>query len=94
MLTLECPYCGVKADETELAAGGEAHLKRFGPGASDEDFDGYMFMRKNPQGRAFRTLAACLWLRQVVPRGALHGDARSVRHLSGADLRTARRSAG
>ena len=53
MLTLECPYCGVKAEETELTAGGEAHLKRYGPGASDEDFDGYMFMRKNPKGVHF-----------------------------------------
>lgn len=53
MLTLECPYCGVKAEETELTAGGEAHLKRYGPGSSDEDFDGYMFMRKNPKGVHF-----------------------------------------
>ena len=28
MLIFECPYCGVLADETDLAAGGEAHLKR------------------------------------------------------------------
>ena len=27
MLIFECPYCGVLADETDLAAGGEAHLK-------------------------------------------------------------------
>ena len=24
MLTLQCPYCGVMAEETELSAGGEA----------------------------------------------------------------------
>jgi sarcosine oxidase, subunit delta len=53
MLTLECPYCGVTADETELAPGGEAHLKRFGPGSSDDDFDGYMFSRKNAKGVHF-----------------------------------------
>ena len=53
MLTLECPYCGVKAEETELQAGGEAHLKRYGPGASDEEFEGYLFMRKNPKGVHF-----------------------------------------
>ena len=53
MLTLECPYCGVKAEETELAAGGEAHLKRYGPGSTDEEFDGYMFSRKNPKGVHF-----------------------------------------
>ncbi|GHF45081.1 sarcosine oxidase subunit delta [Seohaeicola zhoushanensis] len=53
MLILECPYCGVKADETELSAGGEAHLKRFGPGADDESFEGYLFARENPKGVHF-----------------------------------------
>ena len=53
MLTLECPYCGVYAEETERAAGGEAHLKRHGPGSSDEEFDGYMFARANPKGVHF-----------------------------------------
>jgi sarcosine oxidase subunit delta len=53
MLTLHCPCCGVDADETELAAGGEAHLKRFGPGSSDDAFEGYLFMRKNPKGVHF-----------------------------------------
>lgn len=53
MLTLTCPCCGVAADETELAAGGEAHLKRFGPGSSDAEFDGYMFQRENPKGVHF-----------------------------------------
>ena len=50
MLILECPYCGVEADETELHGGGEAHLKRFGPGSDDEAFEGYLFMRENPKG--------------------------------------------
>ncbi|WP_420567642.1 sarcosine oxidase subunit delta [Thalassovita sp.] len=53
MLTLKCPYCGVQADETELHAGGEAHLKRFGPGASDAEFEAYMFQRENPKGVHF-----------------------------------------
>ncbi|MBL4813432.1 MAG: sarcosine oxidase subunit delta [Rhodobacteraceae bacterium] len=53
MLTLQCPYCGVAADETELAPGGEAHLKRFGPGASDAEFEGYLFTRQNPKGVHF-----------------------------------------
>ncbi|ASP22428.1 sarcosine oxidase subunit delta [Antarctobacter heliothermus] len=53
MLTFECPYCGVDADETELHAGGEAHLKRFGPDASDDDFEGYLFTRENPKGVHF-----------------------------------------
>ncbi|MBJ2150840.1 MULTISPECIES: sarcosine oxidase subunit delta [Rhodobacterales] len=53
MLILECPCCGVKAEETELAPGGEAHLKRFGPGSSDAEFETYMFARKNPKGVHF-----------------------------------------
>ena len=53
MLTLTCPYCGIAAEETELAPGGEAHLKRFGPGSSDAEFEAYLFARKNPKGVHF-----------------------------------------
>jgi len=53
MLILECPCCGVKAEETELQPGGEAHLKRFGPGSGDDEFEGYLFARKNPRGVHF-----------------------------------------
>lgn len=53
MLILECPYCGVMADETDLHGGGEAHLKRFGPGSSDDEFETYLFHRKNPKGVHF-----------------------------------------
>ncbi|MFQ6548731.1 sarcosine oxidase subunit delta [Aestuariibius sp. 2305UL40-4] len=53
MLILRCPYCGVEADETELAPGGEAHLKREGPEASDEAFEEYLFLRENPKGLHF-----------------------------------------
>lgn len=53
MLILECPYCGLKADETELHAGGEAHLERFGPGSQDADFEAYLFHRTNPRGVHF-----------------------------------------
>jgi sarcosine oxidase subunit delta len=53
MLILECPYCGVQADETELAPGGEAHLTRHGPGSSDDDFEQYLFLRENPRGVHF-----------------------------------------
>ena len=53
MLLLTCPYCGVACDETELSPGGEAHLKRFGPGSSDEDFEAYLFHRENPKGVHF-----------------------------------------
>lgn len=50
MLILTCPYCGVSGEETEFHAGGEAHLKRFGPDSSDGDFEAYLFMRQNPKG--------------------------------------------
>lgn len=53
MLILTCHYCGVAAEETELAAGGEAHLKRFGPDSSDADFESYLFTRRNPKGVNF-----------------------------------------
>jgi sarcosine oxidase subunit delta len=36
-----------------LSPGGEAHLKRFGPGSSDEELEGYLFNRKNPKGVHF-----------------------------------------
>ena len=53
MLLLECPYCGAKCEETELSPGGEAHIKRYGPGSSDQDFEAYLFMRENPKGVHF-----------------------------------------
>lgn len=53
MLILDCPYCGVRAEESEFHAGGEAHLKRHGPGSSDDDFETYLFLRENPRGVHF-----------------------------------------
>ena len=50
MLILTCPCCQVTAEETEFHGGGEAHLKRIGPGGSEEDFERYLFMRENPKG--------------------------------------------
>ncbi|MBN9888417.1 sarcosine oxidase subunit delta [Salipiger abyssi] len=50
MLSLHCPCCGIDAAEIELAPGGEAHLKREGPGSSDADFETYLFTRDNPRG--------------------------------------------
>ena len=53
MLILTCPHCGTAAEETEFHAGGEAHLKRFGPGSSDQDFHDYLFLKENPKGVHF-----------------------------------------
>jgi sarcosine oxidase subunit delta len=50
MLLITCPACGVEAAETEFHAGGEAHLKREGPDASDDAFLSYLFHRRNPRG--------------------------------------------
>ena len=50
MLTLTCPCCGVDADETELAPGGEAHVTRAGPGATDDEMEQYLFLKENPKG--------------------------------------------
>ena len=36
MLVLSCPYCHIRADETELTPGGQAHLKRHATGLADE----------------------------------------------------------
>jgi sarcosine oxidase, subunit delta len=53
MLILTCPCCGLDADETELTPGGEAHLKRYGPGSTDEEFEAYRFLRENARGVHF-----------------------------------------
>ncbi|MFT4793638.1 MAG: sarcosine oxidase subunit delta [Paracoccaceae bacterium] len=53
MLLLTCPNCGVQGEETEFHAGGEAHIKREGPGSSDAAFAAYLFDRKNPKGVHF-----------------------------------------
>jgi sarcosine oxidase subunit delta len=53
MLIFTCPYCGVDADETELSAGGEAHIKRETVGSDDETFETYLFSRENPKGVHF-----------------------------------------
>ena len=72
MLLLTCPCCGVSGEETEFAPGGEAHLKRVGPGSSDDDLRRLSLRPQESARRAFRTLAARLRLRQVVPCRALH----------------------
>lgn len=53
MLLLTCPNCGVSAEETEFHGGGEAHITRHAAGASDADFTGYLFEKKNPRGVVF-----------------------------------------
>ncbi len=53
MLLLTCPNCGLSVEETELAPGGEAHVKREGPESSDPAFEEYLFLRDNAKGVHF-----------------------------------------
>lgn len=53
MLTLTCPCCGVSAEETELAPGGQAHLARIGPEGGTDALETYLFHRANPKGVHF-----------------------------------------
>lgn len=52
MLIISCPWCGPR-DQTEFSYGGEAHIIRpKDPDAlTDEQWGGYLFMRKNTRGR-------------------------------------------
>ena len=52
MLRLSCPYCGPR-DETEFAYGGEAHIARPPPSASDREWADYLFCRRNSKGIVF-----------------------------------------
>ena len=49
MLRIECPNCGVR-DEEEFRCGGESHISRPTPDASDEQWGDYLFNRINPKG--------------------------------------------
>jgi heterotetrameric sarcosine oxidase delta subunit len=51
MLLIACPWCGPRAEE-EFTCGGEAHIARPADpaAASDADWAGYVFMRRNPKG--------------------------------------------
>ena len=49
MLQIPCPYCGNR-DEAEFHFGGEAHLTRPEPEASDKEWSDYLFNRTNPKG--------------------------------------------
>ena len=49
MLRVPCPYCGVR-DETEFSFGGEAHIARPGPDATDAAWTEYLYLRDNPKG--------------------------------------------
>ena len=89
MLLLTCPACGVTAEETEFAPGGEAHLKPCRPGLLGRDVRRLPVPAQEPARRAFRALAPRLRLRQVVPPRPLHRDPRGLRQLPGPPRRPA-----
>jgi sarcosine oxidase subunit delta len=49
VLRISCPWCGPR-DEGEFAFGGEAHIERPSPAATDAEWTGYLFLRGNPLG--------------------------------------------
>lgn len=49
MLRIPCPYCGIR-DEEEFRFGGESHVSRPGPDASEAAWSNYLFNRLNPKG--------------------------------------------
>lgn len=51
MFLINCPWCGMR-DEEEFTYGGEAHIVRpkDPDSLSDEEWAGYLFMRKNTKG--------------------------------------------
>ena len=55
MLLISCPYCEEERPELEFRNGGEAHIARSGQLAtvSDDDFEGYFFIRSNTKGTVF-----------------------------------------
>lgn len=55
MLLIHCPYCEEDRPELEFRHAGEAHVARPANIAdiSDEAFEAYFFIRKNPKGLAW-----------------------------------------
>lgn len=43
----------MKAEDAELTTDGEAHLKRFGSGSSDDSLEAFLFIRENTKGVHF-----------------------------------------
>ena len=61
-----CPNCGQTKDETELQPGGEAHLKRHGPGATEQDLKPIFSLVKTPK--------VCISNAGAAPQAAANGS--------------------
>jgi sarcosine oxidase subunit delta len=55
MLLIRCPYCEEDRPELEFRHAGQAHLVRPSnmDAMSDEEFEGFFFIRQNPKGLVF-----------------------------------------
>ncbi|WP_419908609.1 sarcosine oxidase subunit delta [Hoeflea sp.] len=55
MLLIYCPYCQEERPELEFRHAGEAHIARPSDikAISDEEFEGFFFIRSNPKGVTF-----------------------------------------
>jgi sarcosine oxidase subunit delta len=55
MLLIHCPYCGEERPELEFRQAGEAHIARPADinGASDADFETFLFLRTNTKGLVY-----------------------------------------
>jgi heterotetrameric sarcosine oxidase delta subunit len=49
MLLVPCPWCGPRED-AEFRGGGEAHIVRPGPEATDDAWGQYLYYRANTKG--------------------------------------------
>ena len=68
MLWIDCPWCGARP-ESEFRYGGEAHIARPDPAATDDaGWADYLFMRTNPKG-----VHAERWMHREGCRGAAGG---------------------
>ena len=63
-MRIACPLCGTR-DEAEFTWGGQGHLQRPAPTATDQEWTDYLYMRANPRGvhqeRWCHTYGCGLW---------------------------------
>ncbi len=74
MLLLNRRYCSAGAEETGRRAGGEAHLKRFCPGSSDNNFSLNVAKQATPMFDLKRPSNKCLFKNGVVEKLQMAAD--------------------
>ena len=76
MLEIKCPNCG-KRSQNEFAYGGDASIKRpeLGKEVSDQDWDNFVYYRKNIRGKhaeLWHHVAGCRQWFKVLRRTITH----------------------